>query len=735
MTSKTNGNIMNDLHDMTKDELVKEIEKLREQLDTSSTKTSTDHQSDGRFDYEELRKLGTKNAGEEMFLATETGKIVFMNDSFQEMLGYSDEQVPLLTVPKIDREHTRAKWLHLVSGLKKSKKSSIYSGRVVSEDGAVKDMTLSAKAISYRGRKYVLVQSLPLAALEEDEDAGAEDADSPDSVSRDLIVDVVSDGVIIVDTKGTIIQTNAIADRMLGYNKREIVGKSYVDTKFRFADAHGSPIKISDHPISIALVDETTVRNKRMAIGQTAGQPKPLYVNAAPIFESQGVLKGAVASLRYHGAYDAGPSAGSDGGPNAGNFAELAQRCVKARTTDELERIVCDALADSGEYGVVYIGKAAKSDGKVLPSYSTGDSADYLLKIKERADDTEFGKGPTGKAIKTGKAQIYNDAQGEPNFQPWKRQAVRSGIAAFASYPLKVQGKVWGVLNLGAKEKGYFTEINITGLDGIVRLFTYCLNALIAEERRLELEETSVLNNLLVEMYKQYSPAAVAVFDAKPPFHCLSANEGFLTMLDEPFRSTGVQDSYVSDFSNAHIQKDLLSVLQSAMEEHEPLMDENVEFENRKGEKEHWTWTVFPIMHGNEIHKLLYFAIDMSDAQHEADPIRLPNLPIALFSIDYEEKIIEYCNGAAEEWFSHSEGAKTMHLIPHISQIYEGDLPAVKEKLNDLASKKEDVVTFQYALEGKREVRYEQICAGGYSDADVLTRIESVVYPIPGSKK
>ena len=110
---------------------------------------------------------------------------------------------------------------------------------------------------------------------------------------------------------------------------------------------------------------------------------------------------------------------------------------------------VCHALVESGEYRMAWIGFAEHDAGRrVRPVAQYGFEAGYLEEARISWSDNERGRGPTGTAIRTHRAQLANDILHDPHFLPWREAAMQRGYAASAAFPIMVEGRAVGALNL-----------------------------------------------------------------------------------------------------------------------------------------------------------------------------------------------------------------------------------------------------------------------------------------------
>ncbi len=135
-------------------------------------------------------------------------------------------------------------------------------------------------------------------------------------------------------------------------------------------------------------------------------------------------------------------------------------------STDEMELVqkICNIVVDIGGYRMAWIGYRENDEAKtVRPIAQSGFEEGYLQTITIVWDDTPFGRGPTGTAIRTGQPATSFDIIHDPNMQPWQKEARKHGYAASLSLPLKADQEVFGALSIYSNHPGAFNaeEINL----------------------------------------------------------------------------------------------------------------------------------------------------------------------------------------------------------------------------------------------------------------------------------
>ena len=133
---------------------------------------------------------------------------------------------------------------------------------------------------------------------------------------------------------------------------------------------------------------------------------------------------------------------------------------VMIQATNEISYLedVCKILVEDCGYSLVWIGLIDHINNKVNPVVYAGFEEDYLKTLNITFDDTEYGHGPTGTAIRTGKICICTNMLTDPKFKPWREEAIKRGYASSIVIPLISDNKVFGALNIYSREPNPFSE-------------------------------------------------------------------------------------------------------------------------------------------------------------------------------------------------------------------------------------------------------------------------------------
>lgn len=162
--------------------------------------------------------------------------------------------------------------------------------------------------------------------------------------------------------------------------------------------------------------------------------------------------------------------------------------------TDEVTLLdgVCRRIAAGNDYAGVWTGIADQdAERRVRPLVSIGIEDEALLAMIHDITwaDTAQGQGPTGTAVRTGRAVVMRDLGGS-------RAAVRGdlyqrlGVNSAISLPLKAGGKVLGAISVYARQVDAFDDYQVSLLEGLADDLAYGLVVLrgAIERRGIELE-------------------------------------------------------------------------------------------------------------------------------------------------------------------------------------------------------------------------------------------------------
>ncbi|RDI71760.1 bacterio-opsin activator domain-containing protein [Halopelagius longus] len=126
---------------------------------------------------------------------------------------------------------------------------------------------------------------------------------------------------------------------------------------------------------------------------------------------------------------------------------DITGAVLRQSSREEIERLVCERLAETESYLFAWIGGVERANPGVTVQAEAG-TGDYLDEVDVTYDDSETGQGPTGRAIQTKEMQVVQHVLEDPDFEPWRDTAVEYGVRSSAAIPIVHDGILYGVLNV-----------------------------------------------------------------------------------------------------------------------------------------------------------------------------------------------------------------------------------------------------------------------------------------------
>ena len=169
--------------------------------------------------------------------------------------------------------------------------------------------------------------------------------------------------------------------------------------------------------------------------------------------------------------------------------SEGDQALIRAKEEISLLENICETIVEVGGYRLAWVGYPQNdAEKKVLPIAKAGYEADYLRSVKITWDESEFGQGPTGIAIRTRKIALVQNVAIAPNYAPWREAVMQRGYGSSIALPLIWEEKAFGVLNIYAKQANAFDVEEVKLLAELADNLSFGIMALRTESDRKRAE-------------------------------------------------------------------------------------------------------------------------------------------------------------------------------------------------------------------------------------------------------
>lgn len=126
---------------------------------------------------------------------------------------------------------------------------------------------------------------------------------------------------------------------------------------------------------------------------------------------------------------------------------------LSAKTESILFAEYCRIAVETGGYQLAWIGLAENGPDKKVSNISQyGHDEGYISQCNITWAETERGKGPTGRAIRTGQVQFVEDISADPLMAPWKTEALKRGFQTSIAVPFRLPNEMMACLTLYSKK-------------------------------------------------------------------------------------------------------------------------------------------------------------------------------------------------------------------------------------------------------------------------------------------
>ncbi len=169
-------------------------------------------------------------------------------------------------------------------------------------------------------------------------------------------------------------------------------------------------------------------------------------------------------------------------------LSQVNQSIVRIGTREMLFERVCRAIVEFGKFKMAWVGWNDPKTHMVVPVAQFGDEKGYLENIRVFSDDRPEGNGPIGTCLREGRTYICNDFLNDIHTRPWREAALVSDFHSITAIPVRLRGKVSGVLAIYSAERGCFGEKEVELLEEAASDISFGLDQIENESERCRTE-------------------------------------------------------------------------------------------------------------------------------------------------------------------------------------------------------------------------------------------------------
>jgi PAS domain S-box-containing protein len=301
-------------------------------------------------------------------------------------------------------------------------------------------------------------------------------------------------GLVVHAPDTRVLFSNALASKLLGLSRNQMEGKVAIDPAWCFVDTTGHRLAPDEYPISRVIREQKALKDIALGV-RVPGREGVVWleVSAFPAFETDGRLKQVV--VNFHDVTQR---------RHAEEARERAARALRlvsdtnitlARSEGEHQLLedICRLVCEKGGYRMAWVGYAQPDDKRsVVPEAQWGIDDGYLATIQiSWSDDSEYGRGPVGTALRSGVVQVNRNYLQNPNMAPWREAALIHGYRSSIALPFAKKSGMRGVVSIYAAEEDAFAADEVVLLEELAGNLAFGLDAIEDRQRRIDAEFAS----------------------------------------------------------------------------------------------------------------------------------------------------------------------------------------------------------------------------------------------------
>lgn len=420
-----------------------------------------------------------ETASEGMFAIDETGMIVFVNPAVGRIFGYDPSELVGESIEKLVPGYS-----HDAEAFERHPESDTerLDREFIDLPGVHKDGHEVSVAISVR--EYEREDRWLLTGIVR-ETAHREERSHELEATKEryrTLIETAPDAIFLVNAEtGVILDANDAAERLLGKDREEIIGRHQTDLH-PSEEAERYEAAFEEHRDHSGIIRD----EREFYVVHAEGHRIPIEISAGTTeLDGERVVQGIFRDVTERKRRARELSRQRDELERLDRINTVIRRInralIDADTRDDIETAVCERLTETGPYVFAWIGGVDLDDGRVLPRTWTGIEEGYLDEITVTTDG-ETAHGPTGRAVRTGEVHAMQDILGDPAYEPWREQANARGYQSSCAVPLGYEGTIYGVLNVYADQPNAFDCNERTVLSELGESIGHAINAVERKE-------------------------------------------------------------------------------------------------------------------------------------------------------------------------------------------------------------------------------------------------------------
>jgi PAS domain S-box-containing protein len=270
------------------------------------------------------------------------------------------------------------------------------------------------------------------------------------------VIDGIPEPIFLKDCDSRILLANPATFDVIGKPAEQVIGKRDID----FYDDLAVGEAILENDRQVMASGQTQVIEERVIQSGEPPEKQRIYLSTkTPYRDYDGNVIGILGVAREITGQKQRERELNKLNRTLQALNKSNQAMLRASDQQILMQETCNIITEDCGYAMVWIGLAEHDPVKtVRPVAHAGFEAGYLDQIHLSWADTEWGRGPTGIAIRTGKPAICRDMTSDPDFALWREEALKRGYASSLVLPLIGFGSPFGAITIYSTETNAFSD-------------------------------------------------------------------------------------------------------------------------------------------------------------------------------------------------------------------------------------------------------------------------------------
>ncbi|MFC7080244.1 bacterio-opsin activator domain-containing protein [Halorussus caseinilyticus] len=174
-----------------------------------------------------------------------------------------------------------------------------------------------------------------------------------------------------------------------------------------------------------------------------------------------------------------------------GLIHSIVQSLVASATREEIERIVCEELANSEFYEFAWIGGPWVKDERMSPSVVVGIDREEVEELVEVTSARTDDENSLARVVAEGTSVVVSDVDESETLSDDEREIMRElGMSSAVLVPLTYGDTNYGVLGISGACTGAYRDRELTALETLGEMVAFAMNSV--KNRNLLLSDTAV---------------------------------------------------------------------------------------------------------------------------------------------------------------------------------------------------------------------------------------------------